>query len=475
MISLKQIDTTSTELSLCLLFNELKDLSSISESEQEREYIKSELKNNKEIIVLNQYKRYVFLVPKPKDENTFKKAERLRKLGIELQKLAEDFKIESLQIENNTPTTLNVLDLVEGMMLGAYRFEKYKSEKKKHPLKQILIFDFSLDKLQLKELENLIEAVYIARDLVNEPLSYLTAEVLSEEIEELGKKAGFKVDVLSKSKIESLKMGGLLGVNRGSPNPPTFNILEYKPKKAVNEKPIVLVGKGVVYDTGGYSLKPAESMDWMKCDMAGAAAVAGIFYAVAQNKLPVYLVGLIPATENRIDGEAFVPGDILEMYNGKTVEVLNTDAEGRLILADALAYAQKYEPKLVLDFATLTGSAMRAIGHEGSVYMGTADQDTKLQIEQAANYTYERVVEFPLWEEYDELIKSDIADLQNIGGNEAGAITAGMFLKHFTNYPWLHFDIAGTAYLKKPMNYRGKHGTGVGVRLVYKFLKNMVT
>jgi leucyl aminopeptidase len=163
------------------------------------------------------------------------------------------------------------------------------------------------------------------------------------------------------------------------------------------------------------------------------------------------------------------------MYNGKTVEVLNTDAEGRLILADALAYAQKYEPKLVLDFATLTGSAMRAIGHEGSVYMGTADQDTKLQIEQAANYTYERVVEFPLWEEYDELIKSDIADLQNIGGNEAGAITAGMFLKHFTNYPWLHFDIAGTAYLKKPMNYRGKHGTGVGVRLVYKFLKNMVT
>lgn len=473
MISLKQIDSTKPENSLCILFNELKDLTDIVNSEQEAQFVKREMDEKKEIITINQYHRFVFLITKPKEENISKKAEKLRRLGFEIQKLAEEHKIELLQIENNTPTTLNILDLIEGMLLGAYRFEKYKSEKKKHPLKTIQIFDFSLDKAQLKELEHLVEGVYYARNLVNEPLSYLTAEVLSEEIEEIGKEAGFKVEVLNKSKIESLKMGGLLAVNKGSLNPPTFNILEYKPKHAVNEQPIVLVGKGVVYDTGGYSLKPADSLDWMKCDMAGAAAVIGAFYAIAKNKVPVYIIGLIPATENRVDGNAYVPGDVLETYSGKTVEVLNTDAEGRLILADALSYASKYNPMLVLDFATLTGSAMRAIGAEGSVFMGTANEDFKKEIVQAAFHVHERIVEFPLWDEYDEQIKSEVADIQNIGGADAGAITAGMFLKHFTNYPWLHFDIAGTAYLKKPSNYRGKHGTGVGVRLLYKYLKEL--
>ena len=162
------------------------------------------------------------------------------------------------------------------------------------------------------------------------------------------------------------------------------------------------------------------------------------------------------------------------MYNGTTVEVMNTDAEGRLILGDALAYAAKYKPELVLDFATLTGSAMRATGHQGSIYMGNADENIKSELEKAAYHVHERLVEFPLWDEYAEDIKSDIADLQNIGGTEAGAITAGMFLKHFTSYPWLHFDIAGTAFLKKEDNYRGKSGTGVGVRLVYRYLKAMV-
>jgi leucyl aminopeptidase len=474
MISLKQVDKIEESVSLCVLYNEIKELSGLQLSEAETNYIKSKLAEKKEIIVINQYFRYLFLVLKPHEELVAIKAEKLRKLGFDLSKYIEDLQIKDLHFENDTPSTANLLDLIEGLVLSAYQFLKYKSDKKKFPLKHIYLFDFSLDKTAVKELSNLLEAVYLTRDLVNEPLSTLTAEVFSEEIIKIGKEAGFKVEVLNKSKIKTLKMGGLLAVNQGSLEPPTFNVLEYKPNKYQNEKPVILVGKGVVYDTGGYSLKPADSLDWMKCDMAGAAAVVGAMYAIAKNKLPIHVVGLIPATENRIDGNAFVPGDIITMFNETTVEVLNTDAEGRLILADALAYAAKYEPSLVIDLATLTGSAMRAIGKEGSVMMGTAENSTKELLINAGNLVHERLVEFPLWEEYAEQIKSEIADLQNLGGSEAGAITAGMFLKHFTNYPWIHLDIAGTAFLKKKDNYRGSNGTGVGVRLLYKFVRNMV-
>ncbi|MFN0048569.1 MAG: leucyl aminopeptidase family protein [Cytophagales bacterium] len=473
MISLKQIEQTRENIHLVVLYNELKELTDIVTNEAETSFVKTQISQKKEIIILNQYTRYVFLVQKPQEQDIPKKAEKLRRLGFEIQKLADEYKITDLQIENNTPSTLNILDFTEGLLLGSYRFLKYKSDKKKHTLESVFAIDLSLDKSQLKELSNIAKAVFTARDLVNEPLSYLTAEVLSEEIEALGKEHGFKVEVFNKSKIESLKMGGLLAVNKGSKNHPTFNVLEYKPKHPTNEKPIILVGKGVVYDTGGYSLKPADSLDWMKCDMAGAAAVVGTFVAVAENKLPIHIIGLIPATENRLDGNAYVPGDVIEMFDGTTVEVLNTDAEGRLILADALAYAKKYNPQLVFDLATLTGSAMRATGTEGSVYMGTATDEIKSQIEKAGHHVHERLVQFPLWDEYADQLKSDIADFQNIGGSEAGAITAGMFLKHFTSYPWLHFDIAGTAFLKKEDNYRGKSGTGVGVRLLYKYLKSV--
>lgn len=284
----------------------------------------------------------------------------------------------------------------------------------------------------------------------------LTAEELGKEIEKLGKDANFEVDVFSKSKIKNLKMGGLLAVNEGSTNPPVFIHLKYKPKDSKNKKPYVLVGKGVVYDTGGYSLKPADSLDWMKCDMAGAAAVAATFYAIAKNKLPIYIEGFIPSTENRLDGNAIVPGDVITTYNEKTIEIINTDAEGRLILADALAYAAHVEPELCIDLATLTGSAMRALGKEGALLFGTATTETKNELIHAGFLTHERLVEFPLWDEYDEQIKSDIADLKNLGGTEAGAITAAKFLQHFVSYPWIHLDIAGTAFYKTPDNYRGK-------------------
>lgn len=268
-------------------------------------------------------------------------------------------------------------------------------------------------------------------------------------------------------------MGGLLAVNMGSQLPPTFTIMEYKPKNARNKQAVVLVGKGVVYDTGGLSLKPTpNSMDLMKSDMAGAAAVGGAMYAIAKAKLPVHVIGIVPATDNRPGENAYVPGDIITMFNGMTVEMLNADAEGRMILADALAYAKRYQPKLVIDLATLTGAAVAAIGTSGIVAMGTADEPTKRKLANSGQATYERLAEMPFWDDYDELIKSEIADMKNIGGPYAGSITAGKFLARYTDYPWMHFDIAGPSFLTARDGYRIKGGTGVGVRLLFDYFKS---
>ncbi|UCG27628.1 MAG: leucyl aminopeptidase, partial [Bacteroidales bacterium] len=368
-----------------------------------------------------------------------------------------------------------ILAFAEGLALSNYQFLKYlrESRKKKNSLKKIVLFSKKLKDEKLRHLQTVTEAVYMTRDLINEPLSYLTALQLSREIREMGKKAGFTVEVFNKKKIEALKMGGLLAVNRGSIDPPTFSVLEWKPEKPVNGKPLVLVGKGIVFDTGGLSLKPTkESMDQMKSDMAGAAAVAGTMYAVSISKLPVHVIGLIPATDNRPDGNAYVPGDVVKMYSGLNVEVMNTDAEGRMILADALSYAKRYDPSLVINLATLTGSAAIAIGKYGIVGMGNADKKYFIQLAESGNNVYERIVEFPFWDEYVELLKSDIADIKNIGGREGGAITAGKFLEYFTDYPFIHLDIAGPAFLVREDSYRGKGGTGIGVRLFFDFIKN---
>jgi leucyl aminopeptidase len=293
----------------------------------------------------------------------------------------------------------------------------------------------------------------------------------SQDIEKMGKEAGFKVEVLHKKKIEALKMGGLLAVNKGSIDPPTFSIMEWKPKNPKNSKPIVLVGKGIVYDTGGLSLKPTpNSMDMMKCDMGGSAAVVGTMYAVAKANLNLHIIGLVPATDNRPSGNAYAPGDVITMHDGTSVEVLNTDAEGRLILADALSFAKNYKPELVIDLATLTGAAARAIGKRGVVAMGN-DERTMSALKESGKNVHERIAEMPFWDDYKEDLKSSIADLKNLGGAEAGAITAGKFLEHFTDYPYTHLDIAGPAFLLAPYTYHGKGGTGVGVRLLFDFLK----
>jgi leucyl aminopeptidase len=273
--------------------------------------------------------------------------------------------------------------------------------------------------------------------------------------------------------IQSLKMGGLLAVNQGSAHDPAFIILNWHPENAKNKKPIILVGKGIVYDTGGYSLKPTpDSMDYMKSDMGGAAAVVSAISAISWLKLPVYVVGLIPVTDNAIGNTAYVPGDVIRMHNKKTVEVLNTDAEGRLILADALSYASKYKPELVIDLATLTGAAAMAFGHYAMAAMGTASEKVFKQLETSSLRTHERMVILPMYDDFKELLKSDIADIKNIGGRIGGMITAGKFMEFFTNYPWVHMDIAGPAYVNKETNYYTKGGTGFPVRMLVDFIKN---
>jgi leucyl aminopeptidase len=380
-------------------------------------------------------------------------------------------KLEKIQISGSEKS---VLKFTEGLILANYKFTKYfsKEAESKNKLSEVVLSDEISDS-KTTELWNTCKVVYWTRDLVNEPVSYLTAVKLAEEISNAGDEAGFSVNVLHKAQIEALKMGGLLGVNRGSMDPPTFTIAEYKHPKAVNKKPIVLVGKGVVYDTGGLSLKPTPgSMDCMKSDMAGAAAMAGTIYLAALQKLKIHLVVLIPATDNRPGMDAYTPGDILTMHNGTTVEVLNTDAEGRLILADALAYSDKYKPEVVIDAATLTGAAVRAIGTHASIVMGNADDSFFKELEDAGNEVHERVVRFPFWDEYLKEMKSSIADLKNIGGGNAGMITAGKFLEHFVKSPYIHMDVAGPTWLDAKEDYRPKGGTGSGVRLLYQFLKN---
>jgi leucyl aminopeptidase len=323
------------------------------------------------------------------------------------------------------------------------------------------------------QLKAVLQATCKARDLVNEPHSYLNAPTFSKEVKALGKACGFKVKVIKKKELLKMGFGGLLAVNQGSYVPPTFNIMEWMPEDAKNERPIVLVGKGVMFDTGGVSLKPTKnSMDFMKCDMGGSATVTGVMMAVAKAKLPLKVVALVGATDNRPGKDAYLPGDVVKTLSGITVEILNTDAEGRMTLADSLHYAKHYNPELVLDFATLTGAAAYSIGPEASCYMGNADIKIKSKMEESGYRVHERLVEFPMWKEYGETIKSDIADIKNLGGPYAGMITAGKFLEHFTDYPWLHFDIAGTAYMHKKSGYRTKEGTGTGVRLVFDFLKN---
>ncbi|MBL7105727.1 MAG: leucyl aminopeptidase [Bacteroidales bacterium] len=456
------------------LITDIKDIDKKYFSEDEFQYIKScHKEHKKELFSFNHFDHWIFVQFIKKEKIRHLRLESYRAAGAKLLKTINENKLHSIVIVGSEAKPEESLAFAEGMALCNYQFLKYKKKpaEKINSLNTIYVYSHGIEQKAVDELNIMIDGTNKCRNLVNEPVVYLNAVNLAEEIKSLGKKSGAKVEVLNKKKIEALKMGGLLAVNKGSVDPPTFTIMEWKPDKPVNKKPYVFVGKGVVYDTGGMNLKPGEYMNNMKMDMAGGAAVASAVYAIATARLPVHVIGLIPATDNRTTGNAYVSSDIITMYDGTKVEVINTDAEGRLILADALSYAKKFDPVLVIDVATLTGSAARAIGKYGIVAMFSQAGREFNQLKKSGENVCERIVEFPFWEEYEELIKSDVADIKNIGGTDAGAITAGKFLEHFTDYPFIHLDVAGPAFIEKSYKYYPIGGTGIAVRLLFDFIK----
>ena len=457
------------------LVSSVNEIPSGTFSRKELDYIKERKEKGKAgWVPFNRlgYWELVQFIPDEKDPD--QRNEALRKAGDHLQEFLNEHRAGSVTI-NGTGDAAALMAVAEGMALGSYRFVKYKTvPEEQSTLEAVGIGSGTISLKETSELTAVVEGVCFARDLINEPNSYLSAVVFGSTLEKMGKSCGIEVEVMNRNKLEALKMGGILGVNKGSHEPPVMVVMEYKPARARNKKPIVLVGKGVMFDTGGMNLKPNDSMNNMKDDMSGGAAVAGTLMAIAKARLQVHVVGLVPATDNRPGERAIVSGDVLRMHNGTTVEVINTDAEGRLILADALSYAARYKPELVIDLATLTGSASRALGKNAMAGMQSKAEGHLKNLIRSGFAVHERIVELPLWEDYAEGLKSDIADVKNLAGPEAGAITAGKFLEKFTSYPFIHLDIAGPAFLEKRDGYRGTGGTGVGVRLLFDFLKNHV-
>ena len=385
------------------------------------------------------------------------------------------FLVETLPTQKFSPDVLGE-SVTEGIRLGAYSFDRYKTvqEEPKRKLETVTLLLERLTPVRMdrgvKVATTVTDSVNRVRNLISEPSNEMTPSKLAAVSKEIGRKTKIKVTVLENAAIKKLGMGGLLGVSKASPEGPRFIVMEYNLSQ--KRHPLfVFVGKGITFDTGGISIKPSKGMDAMKYDMSGAAAVLGTLEAVARLKLPFRVVGLVPTCENMPGGHAYKPGDILKALNGKTIEVLNTDAEGRLILADALSYAKRYKPDGVVDLATLTGACIIALGHFAIGLMTNNDRLAK-RVTQAGESSGERVWELPLWEPYSELIKSEIADVKNIGDGTAGTITAAAFLKEFVDYPWVHLDIASRAWTEKELPYIPKGATGIGVRLLVSFLRN---
>jgi leucyl aminopeptidase len=367
--------------------------------------------------------------------------------------------------------------VVEGAILGLYQYTPYKTVGREDikEMEQLDIVaegeNYSVVEAAVKNAQIIVDGVYFARDLISAPSNEMTPSILAQKAGEVAQRKNVTCKVLDKAKMKKMGMNSLLGVASGSDEEPKFIILEYS-GCSKSQAPIVLVGKGLTFDSGGISIKPAEKMDEMKSDMSGGAAVMGTIMVAADLRLPLNIIGLIPATENMPGGTAYKPGDILKSYSGKTIEVLNTDAEGRLILADALSYASKYKPAAIIDVATLTGACIIALGDDVIGMLGT-DEKLKDKINKAAQTTGELVWELPLWESYSELIKSDIADYKNTGGRPAGTITAAAFLSKFVgDFPWVHLDIAGPAWCGKDKSYIPKGASGVAVRLLTEYLRN---
>ncbi len=451
-----------------VLVPQFQDIFTASLSDSVRSMFKKRTNTSeKDVISVETLNEFVFCVQTAWVTNDEERDELRKKVSQVFNACAQDY-TETVILNLQSSQDI-AYACIESFYLSSYMFTTYKSEKKAHTLSRIACVGFEAN--NLNRIQFISSAIFEARNCVNEPVSTLSSSVFAERIEALFQNTAARVYVHNKTWIQEQNMGGLLAVNKGSVDEPRFVHIEWNPNNS-KEQALVLVGKGIVFDTGGLSIKsPSSYMETMKADMGGAAAVVGIMKALADMNFPHLVHALIPITDNRLSGNAYAPGDVVSMRSGTTVEVLNTDAEGRMILADALDYAAEFNPKLVIDIATLTGAANAAVGEHAAVCMGTHAEYVQKLI-QASMQVWEPLVEFPLWDMYGKLIVSDIADIKNVGGPVAGAITAGKFLQKFVKYPWIHMDISGSAFLKTKSAYKGIGGTGFGIRTIIEFLKS---
>jgi leucyl aminopeptidase len=367
------------------------------------------------------------------------------------------------------------LAVADALSQSDYKYDAFITVKKDQPKAGEIAGTVIADVPNAKKLSEYTaavrEAVTTVRDLGNMPSNFLTPSRLADLAAEVAKSVGVKCTVYGRREIEKMKMGGLLAVNRGSIEDPRFVVMEYAPRRAT--KHVALVGKGITFDSGGISLKPGEKMEEMKFDMCGAAAVIGVIEAVARLELPVKVTGIFAATDNLPSGSAYKPGEIITMMSGKTVEIVNTDAEGRMILADALHYASQLRPDHLIDYATLTGACVVALGSEASGLFSNDDELAQMLIE-SGERAGDRVWRLPAWDDYKDLIRSEWADMKNSGGRWGGAISAAVFLKEFVDCPsWAHLDIAGTAYAESENAREARGATGAGVRVTLDFLQSL--
>ena len=421
----------------------------------------------------NKVKRIIFFNLGEKKKLT---NDKLRAYGAKVYSLINSKKIKSMHLDSKSfllKTDDKAQSFIEGLVLGSYKFEDYKSNKNKNNyLSKISIWG-NINKKIIEKAQVLADSVCFARDLGNHPANILTPTYFANESKRISKAKNMKCTVYDVSKFEKMGLGSFYGVARGAKEPAKMIIVEYNggPK---NQKPVALVGKGLTFDTGGISLKPGARMDEMKFDMCGGATVMGLMNAVSILQPKLNIVFAIGSTENMPGSDAQRPGDIVTAFNGKTIEVLNTDAEGRLVLADVLSYVNKnYKPQFMIDFATLTGAVLVALGNRASGLMGN-DEKLINKIKKSSEVSGEKVWELPLWPEYSKDIVGKYADIQNLGKAGAGTITAGAFLKEFVGKtPWCHLDIAGTAWGPKEPSYQPKVGaTGVAVRMIYHLLES---
>lgn len=471
--TLKPINPKEYEGNVIFLYGNEVAERSLPLSKKEIEYLKARREADAEaIVVFDRLPYHLYLVNFDSEKPANESQERLRRSADKVVSMLKADKQTVVGITGEGIIPEEVVAFVEGMNLADYSFDRYKTKEIDH-IDQVDIEATFFSAEELDRNVRLWNRIFWCREWVNLPVADLNAEEFASELEDIAADLNIKATVFDKKKLEALRMGGLLAVNKGSVDEPRFVVLEYRPDNAVNSKPLALVGKGVMYDTGGLNLKPEDYMQEMKSDMAGAATMASVIFAAAENHLPVHLVAFLPLTDSRPGFNAFAADDVLTMYDGTTVEVVNTDAEGRLLLADAVAYAAaNYDPELIIDCATLTGAAVRAIGTYGIVAMQQYADNPFNLLKIMGNQVYERIAELPFWSEYDELIKSDVADIKNCGIPQAGAITAGKFVAHFAKQkPYIHLDIAGVAYFSKKQDYYAFGGSGYGIRLLYAFLQ----